>query len=250
MLGTWKLNSNKARNSLFQYHDTTHSPVALYQFNGNMLDSSGNGFHLSLFTGLERYTWLAPGLRGFFFDGETSIRRPGNDALLTITGAITIECIILVCPNALTGTFISFGGGAATTITNKLYELDFSSSTRYQFGVRWERLVSSPVSYVTNEEGLPYCFPVHYAMTRSAGSSQTVNFYVNGESFGINSGMLAPTGGTSSRLWVGSDDNPLVTFDFMVCSMASLKIIPSQLSLQQLKMEYNKTVGHFYGNSQ
>lgn len=233
-----------------QYHDTTHSPVALYQFNGNMLDSSGNGLDLSLFTGLQRYTWLAPGLRGFFFNGETSIRRPGNDALLTITGAITIECIILVCPNALTGTFISFGGSAATTATNVLYELGFAQGSRYNFRVGWERLVSVPISSVELMGGLPYCFPVHYAMTRSIGSSQTVVHYVNGTAIVGTSPLLAPTGGTSSRLWVGSDDNPLVTFDFMVCSIASLKIVPTQLNEQQLKMEYNRTVGHFYGYAQ
>lgn len=243
MLGKWKLNDSEPRASLIQYHDTTHSPVALYQFNGDMLDSSGNGLHLSKFTGLERYTWLAPGLRCFFFDGETSLRRPGNDALLTITGALTIELIFLYTPSTFTGTFLSFGGGAvpARPATNVLYELIFDLI------ISWQRSTSSGAIFFNSTAATPDFLPIHYAVTRSSGASQIVKFYVNGDLVDTSGSLLAPTGGTSSRLWVGSDDNPLVTFDFMVWSMASLKIIPSELTKHEIKQECNRTVGHFYG---
>jgi len=77
-------------------HDLTHSPVGLWQFDGDLTDSSGNGFTLSLGAGsTQQFVEMAPGLQGAWFNGTTFYERTSTEATLQIPGPITIEFIYL-----------------------------------------------------------------------------------------------------------------------------------------------------------
>ena len=72
--------------------DVAESPVALYDFDGNMLDSSGNGYDLALAGGVEKYTdGHVPGTRAFnFVSTWLTLANPAHNAFMPKTGDVTI----------------------------------------------------------------------------------------------------------------------------------------------------------------
>jgi hypothetical protein len=105
------------------YHDTTHSPIALWQLNGSLADSSGNGHNLSVLAGTERYCELWPDLRGFHFDGVTRLGIGSFVSALGVTGALTLECILLMASRTLqtNARFFDHSAAGETSATNALY---------------------------------------------------------------------------------------------------------------------------------
>ena len=104
-------------------HDLTYAPVALWQFNGDLTDSSGNGLTLSVEAGTLWYADLARGVKGIYFDGSTRLTRGVWDSVLAISGDLTIEMIVRFQSLSASDSYLaSFGASGETFGVNALYE--------------------------------------------------------------------------------------------------------------------------------
>ena len=187
--------------------------------NGNVNDQSGNGLNLSVSTGNARYAPVpgVAGKKGIFFDGETSLIRPGNDAALTITGAMTIEVGLVVDWIASNAYFniVRFGGapGSEAAEDNNLYTLYgaphgsavANTPGRHQVAYFAETGSGTDVSYAPAESFVPMGVPCVLHMIRESGGN--VRFNLNGKAWlDESTGKSAPTGGGDMQLIVGRDD--------------------------------------------
>lgn len=231
-------------------HDTTHSPVGLWQFNGTLADTSGNGYDLSVDTGTVTYAAMVPGLVGVRL---SSLRLKAALAanLLRITGNVTVEVLCQLEADTVgsavgTNAFISFTGGQddSSSTLNYLYHLAFNQGRLPQWFSEHGTGVND-VHTITDQALPPLGQLFHFAAVRAFN---IVQLYVNGRPFGPPSSVLTePTDGSASQLWVGGSGgtSPVLCSDRVI---ASLKIIPAALSAAQVKAEFNRTAGKFYGS--
>ncbi len=224
--------------------DTTHSPVALYQFDGNTNDSSGNGYDLTAVgaggTVLE-YRDVWPGLvaltRGF-------PARPAFDAALAIAGDMTIQaiCVIRNAPvpiGAVCACLSLTSPGGDIEVNNVQYALNLPSQNGLNFASEHGAGVDDAFT-VTPGKGLPaFGVPFYVAVVRE---SNVVRFYVNGVQYGSASAVrTAPTGGGNSVLCVRQADS------LPSPEVASLKICDVALSQAEIEAEWNLTMGAAFG---
>lgn len=222
-----------------QYLDNTYDPVALYLLNDSLSDSSASGFNdLSLETGTEQYADMGWGLRGFYFDGASKLALTTDYPALQITGDVTLECIINFpfSANELHCQYCSASG--ETLETNGLYQLSITANTRYLAyfaeygsGVNISYSGSPKVVVAVSETVL-------VGMVRS---SNVITFYVNGKAIGDPSFTLnAPAGGTATHLAIGTAliDGGMIN---------SVKIVNSALTADQMKAEFNRSLGPVLG---
>jgi hypothetical protein len=224
------------------YHGLDYDPVALYQMSdGTGTDSSGNGLHLTGNGGI--VTQPIPGFPGTRLTGGAYFWRASNDALLTIPGAITVECLICIeqtpfdSPAAV---LLSFQGPTEDQADNILYDcrvygLNWYSSMEYGPGTTEQRGSTAGGNWTYS--------PYHMAWTRNA-DGKTENWYLNGVLADTVVGTGVPDGGTAARLMVGATSTG---GSLWYRWLASLKIIPFELSADQVKQEYNRTLGRAYG---
>lgn len=225
------------------HNNSDIASVGLWQFDGNLNDSSGGSNNLSMSTGTVRYTDLFPGidatngggLRGLLLDGSTVVGLSSSVGTFQITGNLTIEFIVtLGMPPGSTSYLFSHGASGESAGANYLYSLrvlstnqlsyfaEHSSGTDIQF--------DSAACLCTGE-------PTHVAMVRS---SNQVSLYMNGLLVGAaSSGLSAPTSGTSGKLKIGGD---AVDGQRAVAAISSFKIINSALSSGQVLDEYADTL--------
>jgi hypothetical protein len=230
-----------------QKHDTTHSPLGLWQFNhGSYADSSGNGRTLSVSKGAPTWSQLFPGVECLFFNGDPVIglRLIYNvdDAVLeALNGAITIEALgaFRVYVGATAQRMITFEGSGETEVENFLFSVAFNTA----YETEW---LHEHGAGINDTYAVPYqpqdLQPCHFAVTKTAG--QVVQFYLNGLPLGPPSAALtAPTGGTgNNRLYVGG-----ASTGSWSGYLASLKLIGSALTAAEIKAEYNRTMGPAFG---
>lgn len=221
------------------YHDLTHSPVGLWQFNGDMVDVSGNSLGLTVSTGAERYSELgSSGLKGFFFNGATGLKRATHDASLTVYGALTVEMIVSFS-SAAAACCVAFGYTGETEATNTLYSLQQTVlGEPYYLS---ENSTGTDSGYTFSTVGLPVGVPTHLAITRSSNGT-VIKCYVNGKLYGTSTALTIPTGGSSSLLYVGVDVDG-GTFLPKGSVLSSLKVIASTLTDAQVLAEYQRTLG-------
>lgn len=251
--------------------DTTHSPVGLWRFDGDLTDSSGGGRNLSLATGTARYMEVAPGLRGLWFDGSTVLARPSYDAALAISGDLTIEFILWADQTQNTGagsnggTIMRFSNdaGAESGTNNAAYHIDVLNPVAgdTQMRAHWEHNNAGD-NTILDAGHRPGPFqPFHFAFTRSgANGSVTAKFYINGiyrssltltavpaAPNNVNGSLLSPfltAAGATQLLSVGGKVATPSTYSaFFRGGLASLKIIGSALTDSQVLSEANKARG-------
>ena len=221
-----------------------HSPVGLWNFDGNLNDSSGNDFTLSG-TPLGYSIQTNDFQYGVIF-GTSLFSRASRDELLAIPGALTIEVLgTFRTPAGVSEYICSIGNSGESEADNINYSLYFSS---LKLGILWEY---GSGNNITVEVGniIPIGIPCFIAVTRSASNPAVVNFYINGNPVGFGSDT-ACTGGTASTCCFRIGSNSLSTELLYVGSViSSLKIIPSELSPSQIKEEYKRTfydTTHFF----
>lgn len=229
-----------------QHHDTTFSPVALYKLDGNLLDSSGNGLHLSVATGTIGYTPVSPGLTLGFFDNLTVLTEATKAAALRITGPLTIEALgswRIYRPDV--DTIISHAEQGETLSTNALYrwQLDTPFTTRYLH--EHDAGVNETFDMANNQP--PDLLLAHFALTRTA--SGIISFFANGRLCGTPTatGLPMPNGGTTGRLYIGGDGTNAAGSQPYNGNLGSVKILNTTLTQGQIVEEVNRTLGPILG---
>lgn len=222
-------------------HDTTHNPVGLYQLDESLTDTSGNNnWYLSAVGGAGAiYTSIVPGIRGHGFDSY--LRGINATPNLAITGDLTIEMIVIVyeVPSGTNQRLIMHGQSGETEATNVVYCIDHILGGGLRYHAEYDAGVD--IIYDINDT-LPIGIPVHLALVRS---SNDVTFYMNGRQIGAtSSGLNAPTGGSSGYLYLGLDFG---NFYVLEGAIGSVKIISSALTAEQIRAEYNQTLGPIFG---
>ena len=225
-------------------HDTTHSPLGLWQLDGDMTDASGNGYDLTVDTGTELYAPISDTLQGFRFDGSTNLIHDVAEAALRLTGDMTIEMLVawLIDPpgfgvnTSLSGPYLAAHGvpGEAGG-DNNLYSL----KARPTGGIGWLSESGSGTNAVYDIDcDVPTYLLHHLAAVRA---SNVVSMYIDGGLVGSSSTLATPTGGNTGRFVLGSiggggGEHP-------TCLMASVKLIGSALTAEQVADEYRLTLG-------
>lgn len=219
-------------------HTLAYDPVGLWQFNETLNDTSGNGFHLAVSTGQERYTEIYPGVRGVALY-STRLIYNAFTATLGITGDITLEALMYLrtYPTSADASIATHINAGETSNDNVLYSLQLNATTG---ALGWLSESGSGVDATYNINNAPGLGLSHVAATRT---SNVIQFYLNGRAVGsASSALTTPTGGTSGRFSVGysGQSGP-------ECVLASLKVCNIALSAAQIATEYNITLGPVFG---
>lgn len=222
-------------------HTNLHTPLILWQFDGNALDTSGNGFDQAWTSGTARYTELAPGLVGAFFDGSSGMTRAYNATIAAalIAGSWTVEVLGRIGWNSALQSIFTHGVTGETEATNVLASWSLlaggGSEALHEHGAGVNQ--SHTVAQAYNNGAL-----FHGALRKS---SQSYQFFHNGRVAGsASSALTAPSGGTSGTLnvGIGISANQLIGG-----SLASFKLVPRALTNAEILAEYNYTLGPVYG---
>lgn len=218
--------------------DNLHSPLARYDFEGNILDSSGNGLHLSGSAVFRALYENAIGLSG------SLCNRGGiSDPALRVTGDITVNALV-VMRAAPTGLYVAaFQAPGETTAANFLWSLQIASQNQLAFLSEHD----APPTLAINDAffsnaaplGLPaFGVPFLLSMRRKAG---VVSYAVQGVPYGDPSPvLLTPNGGTAAQLTINDPGSGAV-------DLLGLEIIGSALTDAQIKARYNLTLGPAFG---
>jgi len=219
---------NHAGGGGFDYHDTTHSPVALWQFESDLTDASGNGIDLTC-AGEYSFVELFPGygVTGVC-SGGTEFVPSGYEASLDIDGALTIEMMVsLATWSLIEHKLVGFDR------PNQPYQLSHTYGIMRYFA---EYGAGTNISQYSSS--IPIGVPLHFAFTRSAdvAGQQQIKWYTNGyETYSI--AVTSAAAANNPILEVMEGANCAGTI------MASLKIIASELSAAQILTEAQRCLG-------
>jgi len=242
-----------------QYHDTSLSPVGLWQLNKSLIEVV-SGLSLTLDGGTIQYAQIRPSAWGFAFNGNTQLQRSTRDAALARTGALSCSMLLHIpdYPSALF-TLLSMGSSDFNApATNCLYRLSVDTNLNL---VYQSDSGSGPTTYTgtfsSSDATLPLGVLFHLGFTRSADNAgtQTIKMYLQGTQVGSSiTNATTPTGGTqttgdpvrfgiSGKLANNSSDRiPKGVI------MLSPKIYPAELSAADMKAEYNRCLENVYGH--
>lgn len=213
-----------------------YNPVGLWLFENNLNDSSGNGLNL---TGIVSYTSVKDGHVCARLGSSLSMAT--SSPTLAITGALTVECVVLANTSPLFALF-SYGSSGDTEPANICYMVRILSSPSRGISILWEYGAGTDVGLSADINTMPFGWFTHLAVTRSATNPATTSIYVNGIAVATGS-ATACTGGnsTSSRFRIGADDLNSLTATASIFS--SFKIIAAELTPAQVVDEYNRVLG-------
>lgn len=222
-------------------HDTTYSPVGLWQFDESLADASGGSHTLAMNSGTLVYTEIYPVLRALYLLPTDDLRYNTTGSTLLIAGDITIA--MLLRPSLLPTSnsyLVTYGGGSSSSANNIQYSVGVGPA-----GLPlWRQAHGSGtvVSYSPTGFGMPSDL-CHLAVTRT---SNVVQFYLNGRVLGpASSALTAPDGGSTSVLFIGD----VAGGSNVECCLHSLKIVASALTAAQVKGEYNRCLGAVFGQA-
>ncbi|HEX2881913.1 MAG TPA: LamG-like jellyroll fold domain-containing protein, partial [Polyangiaceae bacterium] len=165
------------------HNNSDIASVGLWQFDGNLNDSSGGGNNLSVSTGTARYTDLfsgvdttnGGGLRGLLLDGSTVVGLSSSNGTFQITGNLTIEFIItLGMPPGSNIYLFSHGASGESAATNYLYSLRVLPTNQLSYFA--EHSSGTDIQFDSDACLCPG-EPTHVAMVRS---SAQISLYLNG----------------------------------------------------------------------
>jgi hypothetical protein len=208
-----------------------YDPVALWLFNGNLNDSSGNGLNLS-------GTVFGYSDFGAILNG-TELTYSTTESLLQIAGALTIECVASIAIGASIG-IISMAATGESLATNCIYQwtwgVDGTPSIYWEYGA-----AATNVTWTGTGVGT-FGYPCHMALTRTNSEPTTVTIYINGEQIGNTGSVHTAEGGSAAtfRLFSANDGSSDVAKG---CQASCVKILDKCLTVDEIKAEYNRTLG-------
>lgn len=222
--------------------DNRHSPAARYDFDGDLLDRSGNGLHLTGAGAVFRPVYQSA--LGLSPSGALS-RNGVSDAVLRDLDELTIQALLVLrsVPSATWLCSVSAGGDPEAA--NYLWSIQLASHgsltyfTEHGAGVDLSPLFTAAPS----GRGLPALGVLfHLALRlRAVSGGLQGQFFVDGVPFGDPSGtMPAPTGGTSAQLLLNQSAS--TAYDLL-----AFEFVPTALTDAQIKDSHNATLGEAFG---
>lgn len=236
-------------------HDLTHSPEALWQLDGDLLDSSGNGHHLGVAHGSERYLeigGIGSGILGHFFEVGGGVNGIGtellnSDAALRIAGDVTLELLfqpagITVGRGSVLSILVSCAGDPESTdveVENFQYDLRLDNNSNRMATFNEEGVGVN--NYYQSTFDLPDNTIQHLAMVRdvSGGNDNVIHrLFRNGTKVFEHTTGRVPTGGSQAEFRLGFYHAASAAADASVRGiMSSVKVIASALTDPQVAAE-------------
>lgn len=238
-----------------QLHNLEHGPVGLWQFDGDLLDSSPTGENLIVGAGTERYGQGAvPGTRAFYFDRDTLVRGSATaNVALRILGNVTLEFLMhpLLLDNETFGDHIVGCQGvpdnSAAEADNFLWHFGFSRITGSS-GINYPTwLWEGPASTFSFVEDTDFAVEPgrwhHVACTRINGGAgaTTGRIYLNGTLISEDTTLDEPSGGSTARIKMGDSDSGAGLGGFRGL-LQSVKVVPAALTDAQILAEARRTL--------
>jgi hypothetical protein len=205
----------------WQYLDTTHDPVALYSFDGDMLDRSGNSRDLTVEAGVEAYSSQSypSSLNAFRFNGSTNLIHNTAVADIRVTGSCTIMFAIEALSNA-GGVIVDHGvpGAFASSTENSVYEIAaLTTSLLLRYFHEWALGVDVSMSAVL--AGRIRVNTPHLVAVVRDDTAGTVSLWIDGRFIAeLGSFSDPPSDGANGRLRVGGYAGSRI--NAMICSLA------------------------------
>ncbi len=234
--------------------DTTHSPVGLWWFDGDLTDETTND-DLSVNAGTLQYTASHEHGRQAARLRDNAVRLLGAapaPAPLLVTGDVTVEAVVLFDTTVGTDTFGTtligcngIGGNAAAS-QNALYSLQ--ASGLYGTGQMvpqflWEN--SETYQYIDDENmllTLGQWYHIVGVREAAGGGLCDGRLYVNGQLIDEQTDLPYPTDGSASRMTVGRDTNG-AGGGWLGGIISSAKVIDRALSAREVLGEYQYVAG-------
>ncbi len=217
-----------------ELHDLTHSPLGLWQFEGDLLDSSGNAKHLSpIGTPLYGRGFIDPYSMAWYY---TMVDSGGSrvDAAFALKNAMTF--MVLIRPisqpgQELLGCYVGSGGSAGNALWYFSLDNDRTLVYAHQHGNQIYDMVTS--EYIVNP--FEWC---HVGFTRAA-DGLTIKIFVNGRK--IKGDVLGnvPFDGANSNLYIHGH----ISSYYFRGGMQSATVIDSELSEAQMLVEAKRCFG-------
>lgn len=227
-------------------HGLEYDPVGLWQLDGDLIDSSGNGYDLELENGS---TPVASDVLGGYFDGSSNLHHNGTPADLRILGDYTAEMLIrfpygpgiTAGPNSLKWLFVHSGSTAGeTTAENVVLGLRSRGDNVEGFEHFQEGAAAADSTIAFTDQAFAHWRTYHLACVRAGND---ITLYANGSVFDqtrTTSPAAPPTDGASGRFRLGGTGT---VSDYFTGWIASFKLIPSALTAAQVRAEVARTIG-------
>jgi hypothetical protein len=224
-----------------------YSPLALYTFDGNINDQSGNSNNLSLHSGSLQYT-DGPfyGSQAILFDGYNSLTSSIISAL-QITGAVTLQAFIksnTTTVSSVGKAVASLAGIGESLKTNILYSMFVDGDNKAgSFGYDIEKGLGVDVSEFSVASLLQPGKWYHIAIARNGSSNNKL--YLNGTLITSFTSLNFPekdVSGNLQRLIVGT--HPSSGGDYQAFAykgaVSNLKIVDRELTANEIKSEFER----------
>lgn len=243
----WKHGPSRGEFGRPQVLDTKYSPVGLWNMHLGagigIKDYSGNGNDMVIEAGTGRYSALHPVLGGLLFDGATKARVPTNQAVLRVTGALTILVLMMWSDLPAVGnarTIVSHSNTGETSADNFLYAISVDQNNQFSYFSEHGAGVNDPAN---NNTMTPRSQVGLIGLTRSSGG--VLNHWENGTVVGTSFGTVTlPTDGSAGFCRIGGDDGAT---NFFTGVISSVGVYASELNAAQMLDRYNYTLGGAYG---
>jgi len=221
---------------------STSDTLALWQFEGDRLDSGSGGYDLTIVNGNARYSRVRGNLgvrcATSATDGSGYEHFTATDGgALALTGAMTISAILLIeqeYPSNDAAVVTYDGGAAETESQNYLYSVQFNvASQRVQYSSENGAGTNSNASPSVRVYAPGQMFILH--MVRDATGD--ISFYLNGVQHGDTLSTTLPTGGGSSTINVCNSNTGLTGDRADGLNIFSLRIEDAEMSASAVLAE-------------
>lgn len=224
-----------------------YSPLALYTFDGNINDQSGNSYNLSVHSGSLQYT-DGPfyGSQAILFDGYNALTSSVISAL-QITGAVTLQAFIksnTTTDSSVGKAVASLAGIGESLNTNILYSMFVDGDNKAgSFGYDIEKGLGVDVSEFSIASLLQPGKWYHIAIARNGSSNSKL--YLNGTLITSFTNLTFPekdVSGNLQRLIVGTHPSSLGDYQAFAYkgAVSNLKIVNRELTIDEIKSEYER----------
>jgi hypothetical protein len=224
-----------------------YSPLALYTFDGNINDQSGNSYNLSVHSGSLQYT-DGPfyGSQAILFDGYNALTSSVISAL-QITGAVTLQAFIksnTTTVSSVGKAVASLAGIGESLNTNILYSMFVDGDNKAgSFGYDIEKGLGVDVSEFSIASLLQPGKWYHIAIARNGSSNSKL--YLNGTLITSFTNLTFPAkdvSGNLQRLIVGTHPSSIGDYQAFAYkgAVSNLKIVNRELTIDEIKSEYER----------